>query len=120
MTSIDPQVTPMCWQFFHLEDNKLMDGKNLLYRNKRKIGEVFVINCIKLVLLHEAHKVREFHCYDSLRFQNYFQAFDKVVQGGDMSQHVIAYEEISFFPSATNSCAVLSPKNFTMVGIPFF
>ena len=46
-----------------------MASKDLLNRDEREVREMFMIDRIKLILLHELKEVREFHGNKTRRLQ---------------------------------------------------
>src|SRR5438270_2842050 len=74
-----------------------MGFKKAAYGDERKVGEMFVIDRVELILLNETEQVRKLHCNDAVRFDSNAQPFDKVIERGNVRQNVIAEEEIGRF-----------------------
>ena len=52
MTHKDAQRAAVRREFLHVEECQAMCSENLLRREKRKIGEVLMVDGVKLILLH--------------------------------------------------------------------
>src|SRR5690349_12641892 len=53
-----------------------------------------MVDRIKLILLHEAQKMRKFHCDDTVLGEQKLEALNEVVQSWNVSKYVVANNEI--------------------------
>ena len=71
-----------------------MGGKHVFDRDEREIREMFMVDGVEFVLRNQLHQMRELHRDGSLGLKQNFQTFDKIVQIGNMREHVIAHDQI--------------------------
>src|SRR5688500_11780655 len=72
-----------------------MPGKHLFHRQKRKIGEVFMVNRVELALLHELKQMRKFHRHYASRLEEQLETLHKIIQIWNMCQNIVPDDEIS-------------------------
>ena len=88
----------MCGQPLHIEDAKPVCGKYPRDGKKREIREMLMINGIELIIPHQTKKVRELHGNDAVIGKEDFEAADEIVQRRNMSENVVAENEIGLSP----------------------
>src|SRR5215472_14881907 len=98
MPEVDSDGATVRWDLVHVEEDKPVSGENLFNRNQREVGKVLVVDGIVLVLLHEAHEMRELQSRDSPRLQKDANAANEVIQVGDLGQNVVADDQVGRVP----------------------
>ncbi len=67
------------------------------YRDEREVEKVLVINCIKLILEHQAQQMREFDGHNTAGFQEEAYAFDERVHIRHLGQNIVADDQVCLF-----------------------
>src|SRR5260370_4173292 len=102
MTHKDAQRATVRREFLHVEERQAMCSENLLDGEKRKIGEVFMVDGVKLILLHQSLEMRKFHGDDAVRLQKNLHTANKVINVRHLSENVIAQKQIRLFSGIRN------------------
>src|SRR6266853_5905245 len=55
---------------------------------------MLVVYRIELVLVHEPHEMRELHRDHAVRLEHGFHASDEIVEVGNLSQHIVADQQV--------------------------
>ena len=100
-------------QFLNIKHTQFCLGKNTGNRSQRKIREMLVINGVKLVLLNQAHQMRELQIYSAAFLQSDTQTLCKIIDIGDMRVHVVAANQISTLTTLSQACCRCHTKEFT-------
>src|SRR6266404_5443686 len=112
MTHKDAQRAAVRRQFLHVEKSQAMRGENLLRCVKRKIGEVFMVDGVKLILIHQPMEMRKFHRNDATRFQKNLHAANEVIYIRHLGQNVVAEKQIRLFPGSGEFACCFPPEEF--------
>src|SRR6266404_8082339 len=94
MPSKNAQGAAVGGQFLDIKERQAMRSKDLFGCEKGEIGEVFMVNGVKLIFFHQPLKMRELHGDYPMRFQQDLHSCNKIVQFGDLREHVVAKEQI--------------------------
>src|SRR6185503_19577976 len=105
---------------FDVEYSKPMLRENFFDGAERKIGEVFMIDGVELVICHDPHEVREFHRHDALWFEQYLEALHEIIEIGHMRQYVIADDEVRLPPLGRQLPCCLCTEKFYQGGNAVF
>src|SRR2546430_15107473 len=81
-------------QFLNIKERLAMPSKDLSGSEKGEIGEVFMVNCVELILFHQPLKVGKFHGDYAVRLQQDLHSRNKIVQIGHLRELVVAKEQI--------------------------
>ena len=87
-----------------------MRSKDFLHGEEGKIGEMFMINRVELILLHETHQMGKFHGDDALGLEQDFHAGDKIINVRDVSQHVVSEQQIGVPAGSDQLASSGAPK----------
>src|SRR4029079_6345246 len=94
MARVDAQRTPVRRQPLHVKERQPMVTEDGAYRGEGKIAEVLVVDGIERVVAHQFQQVRELHRDETILAQQQLQSGDKIVEGGNVRQHVIAQQQV--------------------------
>jgi hypothetical protein len=83
--------------FFNIEDNQAIVREDAVHRSEGKVGEMFVINGVELVLRHQPQEVREFKRGNAFGLKQYGKTCDEVVDARHVGEHVVGGGEIGLF-----------------------
>ena len=75
----------MSRKFFDIKENEAMCSKNFLSGEEGKIGKMFVIDRVELILGHQSHEMRELHGEDTLGVQQQLHSFNKIIEARHVS-----------------------------------
>jgi len=63
-------------------------------RREREVGEVLVIDSVKLIFCHQPHQVGELEGDDALGFEQDLHPFDEVIEVGDLGEDIVPQEQV--------------------------
>ena len=97
VAGINAQGAAMGFECFDVVDGQPVLGEYFFDRGKGEIGEVLMVDRVKLVVFEETKQVGEFSGDDACWFEKGFDAGDEVVDVGDVGEDVIGDDEVSLF-----------------------
>ena len=71
-----------------------MGLQDLLRRQQRKVGEMLVINRVKLILLDQAKQMRKLKRKYAIRLESHLQSFHKIVQIRNLGKNIVSQDQI--------------------------
>src|SRR5690606_1439392 len=110
MPAIDPYRPAVGGKLLDVKQHQSVVFEYLLHSGEREIGEVFVVDGVKLVPLHQPQQMGEFHRYDSIRFKKYLHPANEVVDIRNVGKYIVADEEVGLSILLFKRLGGLHPK----------
>src|SRR5258706_671215 len=94
--------------------------KYSIHRCKREVRKMLMVNSIELIPFNQVQQMREFHRYQSVLFQEYLHARNKVIDVRNMGQNIIADQQVSLAIQLDQFLSCLPTKKLYFRPDPFF
>src|SRR5215472_8021611 len=94
MTCIDPKRSPVGSQFIHIEHLESVPVEELSDHQQRQIRQVFMVNRVELILLHESHQMGELQRDGPRLVEQKFQPTDEAIDVRHMGENIAPNDEI--------------------------
>src|ERR1035437_4564279 len=90
----DAQAASVGWMFFHVEDMQAVGGGYTLHGGEREIGEVLVVDRVRLSSLDQIHQVGKLERGDPVGLQQDGKAGGKIIDVRNMGEDIVGGHEV--------------------------
>src|SRR5690349_13016835 len=98
-------------QHLHIEESEAVVREHLFDRQEREVGEVLMVDGVELIVRHQAQQVRKLHRQHAVRLQQDLHSCHKIVEVGNVRQHIISQQQIGGMPLSSHfPCRLHSEK----------